>query len=98
MVFLISRWMIKYVNWNTFRKQHRESFSYRTWKAREHLALVHSDFCCLMETMYFGKACYSLTFIDDYSRKTWLYFLQEKSEVFSHFLEFKALVEKKSFS
>jgi transposase InsO family protein len=46
--------------------------------------------------VYFVKACYFLTFIDDYSRKTWVYFLQEKFEVFIHFLEFKELVEKKS--
>jgi hypothetical protein len=48
-----------------------------------------------MEFVSSGKAHYFLTFIDDYSRKMWVYFLQEKSEVFSHFLEFKALVEKK---
>jgi hypothetical protein len=58
--------------------------------------LVHSYLCGLMETMSFGKARYFLTLIDDFSRKTWVYFLQEKSEVFSHFLEFKVLVEKKS--
>ena len=79
-----------------FGKQHRESFSNRNWKASEHIALVHSDLCGPMETMYFGKAHYFLTFINYFSRKTWVYFLQEKSEVFSHFLEFKALVEKQS--
>jgi hypothetical protein len=46
--------------------------------------------------MYFGKAHYFLIFIDDCSRNTWVYFLREKSGVFSHFLEFKALVEKES--
>jgi hypothetical protein len=38
-----------------FGKQHRESFSNRTWKAREHLTLVHSYLCGPMETMSFGK-------------------------------------------
>jgi hypothetical protein len=46
-----------------------ESFSNRTWKAREHLALVHSNLCGPMETLSFGKARYFLTFIDDYSKK-----------------------------
>ncbi len=32
-------------------------------------------------------------FIDDYSRKTWIYFLITKGEVFVKFQEFKALVE-----
>jgi len=34
-----------------FGKQHRESFLNRTWKAKEHLALVHSNLCGPMETM-----------------------------------------------
>jgi len=75
-----------------FGKQHKDIFSDRTWKAREHITLVHSDLCGPMETMSFGKENYFLTFIDDYSRKTWVHFLQEKSEVFSHFLEFKRKV------
>lgn len=37
---------------------------------------------------------YFLTFIDDHSRKTWIYFLETKDEVFCRFKEFKALVEK----
>ena len=36
-----------------FGKQYMESFSNRTWKAREPLALVHSDLCGPMETMSF---------------------------------------------
>jgi transposase InsO family protein len=38
---------------------------------------------------------YFLFFIDDYSRKTWVYFLKEKSNVFSYSKKFKALDEKK---
>ena len=34
---------------------------------------------------------YYVTFIDDYSRKTWVYFLKSKDEVFGKFKEFKAL-------
>jgi hypothetical protein len=51
-------------------KKHRESFSNRTWKASEHIALVNSYLCGPMETMSFGKAHYFLTFINDFSRKT----------------------------
>jgi transposase InsO family protein len=36
---------------------------------------------------------YYLSFIDDYSRKTWVYFLKSKDEVFIKFKEFKALIE-----
>jgi hypothetical protein len=36
---------------------------------------------------------YYVSFIDDFSRKTWIYFLRKKSEFFDRFKEFKALVE-----
>jgi hypothetical protein len=36
---------------------------------------------------------YYVSFIDDYSCKTWVYFLKSKDEVFSKFKEFKALIE-----
>ena len=34
-----------------------------------------------------------LTFVDDFSRKVWVYFLRQKNETFSMFKKFKALVE-----
>jgi len=37
-----------------------------------------------------------LTFIDDYKRKTWVFLLKQKSEVFERFHQYKALVEKQS--
>jgi len=40
-----------------------------------------------------GKFVYYVTFIDDFSTNTWIYFLKKKSEVFCRFKEFKALVE-----
>jgi hypothetical protein len=36
---------------------------------------------------------YYVSFIDDFLRNTWIYFLQKKYEVFGKFKEFKALVE-----
>ena len=46
-----------------------------------------------MSTTTLSGAKYFATFIDDYSRKTWIYFLKTKDEVFDQFKEFKALVE-----
>ncbi|KAH9291809.1 hypothetical protein KI387_043002 [Taxus chinensis] len=57
------------------------------------LDLVHSDVCGPMSTKSLRGYVYYVTFIDDFSRKTWIYFLKTKDEVFSHFQEFKALVE-----
>jgi hypothetical protein len=60
------------------------------------LDLVHTDVCGSMTRKSLsGCECY-LTFIDDYSRKTWIYFSKAKSEVFKRFQEFKPLVENQS--
>ena len=40
-----------------------------------------------------GKSVYYVSFIDDFLRKTWIYFLRKKSKVFDRFKEFKAIVE-----
>ena len=36
---------------------------------------------------------YYVSFIDDFSRKTWIYFMKNKDEVFRKFKEFKSLIE-----
>jgi hypothetical protein len=46
-----------------------------------------------MSVIYLGGSLYYVTFIDDYSRKTWLYLLKTKDEVFNKFQEFKAEIE-----
>ena len=35
---------------------------------------------------------YYVSFIDDFSMKTWIYFMKNKDEVFNKFKEFKALI------
>eukprot|EP01018_Ginkgo_biloba_P000012 Gb_36863 [translate_table: standard] len=44
-----------------------------------------------MPTTSLGGARYFLTFIDDYSRKVWIYPLREKSQTFVVFKQFKEL-------
>ena len=77
-------------------KHHRDSFPTSTSRAKEQLELVHTDLCGPMQTQSIGGSFYFLTFIDDFSRKTWIYFLRNKLETFSKFKEFKALTEKQS--
>ena len=75
-------------------KQHRLPFpSSATWRATEKLQLVHSDVCGPMKTVSLNGSKYFILFIDDFTRMTWVYFLKQKSEVFSVFKKFKALVE-----
>lgn len=78
-------------------KQHRDSFPRgKAWRAEQRLQLLHSDICGPINPTSNGNKRYFITFIDDYSRKTWVYFLQEKSEAFMVFKSFKARVEKES--
>ncbi|CAJ2633694.1 unnamed protein product [Trifolium pratense] len=65
-------------------------------RAQKPLELIHTDVCGPIKPRSLGKSNYFLLFIDDFSRKTWVYFLKEKSEVFENFKKFKALVEKES--
>ena len=75
-------------------KHHRDSFDKRaSWHASVPLELVHSDLCGPLPSASFSGFKYFLTFIDDYSKCTWVYFLKIKSEVFNMFLAYKALVE-----
>ena len=46
-----------------------------------------------MKTTSLSGYVYYASFIDDYSRKTWIYFFKKKDEVFETFKEFKYLVE-----
>lgn len=74
-------------------KQHREPFPISQTRSTKVLELVHTDLCGPMENKTLGGARYMLTFTDDFSRKTFLYFLKEKSQVFKTFVEFKNFVE-----
>ena len=60
------------------------------------LDLIHSDVSGPFPHMSMSQAKYALTFIDDFSRYCWVYFLKHKSEVFGLFKVFKGLVENQS--
>ena len=57
------------------------------------LHLVHSDVFGPVSVPSLGKSMYYVSFIDDFSRKTWIYFFVNNSKVFSKFKGFKAFVE-----
>jgi transposase InsO family protein len=57
------------------------------------LELIHSDVCGPMPSTSLSGYVYYTSFIDDYSRKTWVYFWKSKDEVFRKFKEFNALIE-----
>eukprot|EP00253_Pinus_taeda_P014808 PITA_14808 len=74
-------------------KQHKESFpAGKSIRAKAPLEIVHSDVCGPMQVPSLGGNRYVLTFIDDYTRKTWVYMLKQKSEVFENSATSKLLL------
>ena len=67
-------------------------------RATKKLELVHSDVCGPMNRKSMGGARYFVTFIDDCTRKVWLYVMRSKDEVNEHFKRFKAVAENESGS
>jgi transposase InsO family protein len=74
-------------------KNIKNHFPKRDSKAEGVLELIHSYVCGPMPSSPMSGYVYYVSFTDDYSHKTWLYFLKSKDEVFSKFKEFKALIE-----
>jgi hypothetical protein len=68
-------------------------FLKRDSKAEGVLELIHSNVCGPMPPTSISGYVYYVSFIDDYSHKTRVYFLKSKDEIFGKFKEFKALIE-----
>jgi hypothetical protein len=62
-------------------------------RSKKILDMIHSDVCGPMPVKSLGGSLYYVTFIDDFSRKSWMYLIKTKDEVFGKFQEFKAEVE-----
>ena len=79
-----------------FGKHHRVSFHTSDKKKNNLLELVYSDVCGPIEVESLGGNKYFLTFIDNASRKVWVYFLKTKDQVFKFFQRFHAMVERET--
>jgi transposase InsO family protein len=62
-------------------------------RSLEVLDLIHSDLVGPITPMSSGRSRYILTFLDDRSHYAWVFLLQHKGDVFSVFLEWKAMAE-----
>jgi len=75
-------------------KQIRHPFPVQTTHvSSKPLEMIHSD-VWTTKTKSIGGCKYYVSFIDDRTRKLWVYFTEHKGEVFQHFLNFKSMVEK----
>ncbi|WVY91926.1 hypothetical protein V8G54_037440 [Vigna mungo] len=78
-------------------KQARTSFPRSSeYRAKKQLELIHTDLCGPITPESFSGKRYFVSFIDDFSRRTWVYFLKEKSEDFETFKKFKVMVKKET--
>jgi hypothetical protein len=50
------------------------------------LELIHSDVCGPMPAPSLNGHVYYVIFIDDFSRKSWIYFMKTKNEIFKCFM------------
>lgn len=80
------------------RKQQRGKFPKKKskWRATGKLELIHSDLCGPITPISNSGKRYLLVFVDDFSRKAWIFFLVDKAETFEAFKVFKASVEKEA--
>lgn len=69
------------------------SFPFGATRSKGVLDLIHSDIFFHVPIPSLAISQYNVSFIDDFSRYTWIYFLKSKVKVFDKFQEFKALVE-----
>jgi len=76
-----------------YGKQNRVSLPSSGKRVKQILEPLHSDVFEPMKVRSLGKSMYYVSFIDEFSRNTWIYFLKKKPEVFDMFKEFKALEE-----
>ena len=58
------------------------------------LELIYSNICGPISPTLNGQKRYLICFIDDFSKKSWVYFLTYKAYVFSVFKQFITSVEK----
>lgn len=77
-------------------KTHRISFHTRPpFRKSNVIDLIHTD-VCTMQTRTLGGTLYFITFIDDHSRKVWVFALKSKDQVLDAFKELHARIERET--
>jgi ribosomal protein L31 len=77
-----------------FGKQCKQKFKIDSHISKGVLDYIHSNVWGESHTIYFIRSSYFVTFIDDNSRKVWVYVIKRKVDVFNVFKQFRVLVEK----
>ena len=72
-------------------KNAKNTFTSSEIKAKGIMVIIHLDVCGPMSSSSLSGYVYYVSFIDDLSCNTWIYFLKGKNEVFNKFKEYKIL-------
>ena len=75
-----------------YGKQSCVIFPSKDTREKEILVLVHNDVFGPVSVPSLGGSRYYVSFNDDFSRMTWIYFMKKKSELLERLIEFKSLV------
>ncbi|KAE8684131.1 PLAC8 family protein [Hibiscus syriacus] len=76
-----------------YGKAHQLPYDESKFKAKEPLELVHSDVFGPVKQQSISDMRYMVTFIDDFSRYVWVFFMKENFDTFSKFKEFRDSAE-----
>ena len=80
----------------TMDKFVKTTFHEKENRASVILDIIHIDVCGPFLVSSTKNQRYYVIFVDEYSCRCWIFFMQKKSETFSKLCEFNALVEKES--
>ena len=73
---------LKFCEHCVFGKQARQKFKSGKHTSKGILDYIHSDLWGPSPKISYGGSSYFVSFIDDYSRKVWIYLLKKKADVF----------------
>lgn len=59
------------------------------------LDIVHTDVCGKFPVKYLNGSLYLVSFIDEFTRYSWVYAIRNKSEVYKTFVNWLELVKKR---
>lgn len=81
-----------------FLKQCRVRFTISTNISKDILEQIHVDLWGLATVSSNGGARYFVSLIDEYSRRLWVFFMKHKLETSEMFVNWKTIIEKKTWN
>ena len=85
--------MLEFCEQCVLGKQKRVKFDTTIHNTEGILDYIHTDVWGPTKTASLGGKHYFVTFVDDFSRRVWVYTLKSKDEVFETFLVWKKMVQ-----